>query len=170
MTSPVTFTWDGEAMVPLQRFRLLCDRQFVVGETYTLVPHEDRSQSSHNHFFAAVTEAWKNLPEDIAEHYPTAEHLRKWALCKAGYADERSIVCASKAEAQRVAAFIKPMDTFAIVVVRDATVKVFTPQSQSMRAMGKKVFQESKDAVLGIVTHLIGVKPADLAEQAKSAA
>lgn len=146
-------------MKPLGRFNRACDKEFAVGALYPMVIAEQRSSNSHRHYFASIHEAWMNLREDIAERYPTSEHLRKWALVKAGYADERSIVCGSKAEAQRIGAFIKPMDSFAVVIVKEATVKVFTPQSQSTKAMGRKAFQESKEAVLGIVAELVGVTP-----------
>lgn len=159
---PLVYEWDGDAMKPLGRFKRACDKEFVVGELYHLVIAEPRSVTSHRHYFASLHEAWLNLPEDVAERFPTDEHLRKWALVKAGYADERSIVCASKAEAQRIASFIKPMDSFAVVVVSEATVKVYTPQSQSTRAMGVKTFQKSKEAVLGIVSDIVGVTPGEI--------
>lgn len=162
MNAPVPFTWNGDVMTPPGRFLRLCDKQFAVGETYPLVVHEDRSTNSHNHFFAAVHEAWKNLPERLTQRYPTSEHLRKWALIKAGYADERSIACTTAEEALRVAAFLKPMDDYAIVVVADATIKVFTAKSQSARAMDKATFQESKQSVLDIVAEMIGVDPKTL--------
>lgn len=156
---PIVYEWDGDAMKPLGRFKRTCDKEFVVGQLYPLVIAEARSANSHRHYFASLHEAWLNLPEDMAERFPTDEHLRKYALVKAGYADERSIVCGSKAEAQRIAAFVKPMDSFALIVVREATVKVFTPQSQSTKAMGAKIFQASKEAVLAIVAELVGVTP-----------
>ncbi|MNE84166.1 hypothetical protein D3C80_1810410 [compost metagenome] len=62
----------------------------------------------------------------------------------------------------RVAAFIKPMDEYAVVDVREAVVRVFTAQSQSYRAMGKKVFAESKEKVLDAIAALIGADPEDL--------
>lgn len=164
--TPVIFTWDGESMAPQPRFQRLCDKQFVVGESYPLIVQEHRSRETHSHYFAALHDAWLNLREDVAEQFPTEEHLRKYALIRTGYADERSIVCGSKAEAQRVAAFIKPIDGYAVVVVREATIKVYTAQSQSMRAMGKAEFQKSKQAVLDYVSDLIGVKPAQLAAEA----
>lgn len=170
--TPIIFVWtDDGVMLPLKRFERACAQQFVPGQAYCLVTHEERSSQSHAHFFSALREAFMSLPEDVAERFPTVEHLRKYALVKAGFADERSIVCASKAEAQRIAAFVKPMDEFAVVVVREATVKVFTAKSQSYRAMGKKEFQASKDAVLAIVSEMIGVEPSTLArEGARSAA
>jgi len=162
MTAPVICAWDGEAFVPMPRFAKLCDKEFTIGENYPLVVHEDRSQASHRQYFASIHEAWLNLPMDLAERYPTDEHLRKYALVRCGYADERSIVCSSKAEAQRIGAFIKPMDQYAVVVIRDCVVKVFTPQSQSMKAMGKKEFQDSKTKVLDFVASLIGVTAEEL--------
>lgn len=161
--TPVQFQWDGEHMIPQPRFARLCDKQFVVGEHYTLIPHEERSRATHSHYFAALHDAWLNLPDALAEQFPTEEHLRKYALIRTGFADERSIVCGTKAEAQRVAAFIKPMDHFAVVVVREATIKVYTAQSQSMKAMGKAEFQRSKQAVLDFVSDLIGVQAKELA-------
>lgn len=167
-TAPLAFTWDGEAMVP--RHPRLADKAFAVGEIYVLVEHHDRSQASHRQYFAAIRDAHDNLPEDLAEQFATPDHLRKWALCKAGYADERSIVCASKAEAQRMAAFLRPMDSFAVVTVREAMVRVYTAQSQSLKAMGKQAFQDSKQKVLDILDGLVGVERGTLQREAGRAA
>ncbi len=165
---PLAFAWDGEAMIPLNP--RLADRYYVVGETYRLEPREDRSQASHNHYHASIDEAWKNLPEHLAERFPTAEHLRKWALIKAGYCDARSVVCATKAEALRFAAFIKPLDDFAVVTAINAVVTVYTAKSQSLRAQGKKDFQAIKDKVLDIVSSMIGVGADDLKKNVGKAA
>lgn len=165
---PMIFQWDGEAMHPAHP--KLADKHFVVGERYSLVEHHQRSQNSHSHFFAAVNDGWQNLPEHLVERFPTTEHLRKYALIKAGYSDSASIVCASKAEAQRVAAFVKPADEFSIVVVNEATVTRYTAKSQSMRAMGKQVFQESKTAVLDVIAAMIEVTPRQLTKEAGRAA
>jgi len=158
--------WENGLLRPLQRFHNVLAAEFGDGEVVTLERREERSGPSHNHYFASVNEAWKNLPEHMAERWPTADHLRKWALIKAGYRDERSIVCASKAEASRVAAFIRPMDEYAVVTVREAVVTAYTAKSQSMKAMGKQDFQASKDAVLGIVSELLGVTPDQLRKAA----
>ena len=141
-------------MVP--RVPKLADAHFVVGEVYTLEERHQRSLQSHSHYFAALTEAWSNLPEEAAERFPTIDHLRKFALIRAGFRDERTFVCASKAEAQRLSAFMKPIDEFALIVSHEATVTVYTAKSQSMKAMGKADFQRSKEAVLDYVASLIG--------------
>ena len=155
VSQPVQFRWTNGTMVP--RHQKVADKQYAEGGYYVLVEWEHRSSATHNHYFASLHDAWTNLGEDAAERFPTPEHLRKWALIRAGYRDERSIVCASKAEAQRVAGFIKPLDGFAVVIVREALVSVYTAQSQSMKAMGRKVCQESKQAVLDVVAGMIGV-------------
>ena len=167
-TPPLIFQWDGEAFIP--KHPKLADKHFVVGETYPLVVQEERSHATHAHYFAALNEGWQNLPEEDAERFPTSEHLRKWCLIKAGYSDLSSIACSSAAEAQRVAAFVKPMDAYAVVIVRGASVQVYTAQSQSMRAMGKEVFQASKQAVLDIVDSMCGVERGTLSREAGKAA
>src|SRR5690349_2757067 len=103
---PLPMQWDGEVMRPTRGFARLADKAYVVGEVYTLVEADaSRSQASHRHYFAAVYDAWLNLPELDAERFPTVEHLRKYALIRAGYCDTREIVCSSKAEAVRLGAF-----------------------------------------------------------------
>lgn len=166
MMRPIPMQWDGEAMRPTRGFAALSDKQFVVGEVYTLDNADPtRSMLSHRHYFATVYEAWLNLPDEQATRFRTADHLRKYALIKAGYFDERSIVCASRAEALRVASFIQPMDEYALVAVSEATVRVYTAKHQNFRAMGRKVFQESKDAVLDVLAEMLGVEKRELISQ-----
>lgn len=166
--APQYFRWEGDAMKPLRPKQ--ADEAYTIGQVYRLASLEERSQNSHNHFFAALHEAWVNLPEDLALQYQSAEHLRKYALIKCGYANERSIVCASRAEALRIAAFIRPMDQYAVVVASEAVVRVFTAQSQSRKAMGAKVFQESKEKVLDAVAAMVGISVEQLQKNTGRAA
>jgi hypothetical protein len=168
MNAPLRLRYEGEGF-----FRVLsnywaerADKAFVIGEVYTLVEHHERSTASHNHYFASITEGWRNLPDELLETYPTPEHLRKRALIAKGYRDERTIVCSSKAEAGRVAAFVRPMDEYAVVSVREAVIRVWTAKSQSMKAMGKAEFAESKNAVLDFIADLLGVTTDELAKAA----
>jgi len=160
MIPPLAFQWDGEALIP--RVPRLADKHLVVGETYLMVPHEDRSDATHKHEFAWLREAWMNLPEDIAVNYPTAEHLRKRALIEAGFCDETIVDAGSKAAALRTAAFVRAIDDFALVLVRDQYVIRRTAKSQSRRAMKKDEFQASKTAIMEIISNMIGVTPDDL--------
>jgi hypothetical protein len=168
---PVIFTWSGEVMIPRdRRFAYQCDRQFVVGEHYCLVQHEDRSSVSHRHYFACLRAAWENLPEQAADRFPSPEHLRAYALIKSGWRLERTHVAATKAEALRLAAFIQPIDDFAIVATSGLTVTVWTAKSQSTRAMNKQDFQRSKEDVLAVLADLIGTSKEALTERAKEVA
>jgi hypothetical protein len=170
MNAPIMVTWDAEAEVfhPLPHFIKRCNATFVDTMRYKMEITEERSTASHSHFFAALNEAWANLPESQADRFPTSEHLRKWALIRAGYSDQRQIVCASKAEALRMRAFIAPIDEYAIVTVNEAVVTVFTAKSQSYKAMGRREFNDSKSKVLDIVAELIGVTSREL-EKAEAA-
>ena len=163
---PIIFQWDGDAMRPVRSFTRLANDQFVVGQEYRLVQEAGRSKRSHDHYFACVEDAWQNLPERWDGRFPTADHLRKFALIRAGYRDERSIVASSKAEAQRVAAFVKPMDEFAVVIVSEAVVTVYTAKSQSRKAMGGPVFQKSKQDTLDVLAEMVGVKATDFGRAA----
>ena len=163
---PMAFRWTGAEMVPVQP--RLAERRFERGETYTLAPWEDRSPATHNHEFAFIAEAWKNLPDDLAELYPSPEHLRKRALIQAGYFDEMVVDAGTNAAALRVAAAFRAMNDFAFVVVRGPLVVRRTAKSQSRRAMSKAEFQASKTAVLEIIADMLGVTPGDL-ETARAA-
>lgn len=170
--TPILARYEGEGQFspPNAAWARRADKEYVIGEIYRMAPIEDRSMRSHNHYFACVTEAWKNLPEQLAERFATPDHLRKWALIRAGYRNERSFACASKAEAVRLAAFLKPMDDYAIITVRDKVVIQYTAESQSYRVMGKQRFQESKDKVLDILAGLVKVESATLKANAGQAA
>jgi len=163
---PVVFTWDGDAMIPLQRFRGLCDQQFAVHEEYALQIVENRSQASHNHYFAALADAFSNLAEEYAGRFPTAEHLRSWALVEAGYATENDTVCDSPAEARKLAATIRRYSPYAISRLSGNVVKIFEPESQSMAAMKKERFEASKADVLAIVSAMARTTPAELKKNA----
>jgi hypothetical protein len=162
-TPPCAFEWDGEVMKPLNSKR--ADAFYTVGERYLMVPVSHRSEVSHKHEFAWLREAWMSLPEELAERFPTAEHLRKWALIRAGYSDSHTITCASKAEALRVAAFIRPIDEFAVVITNEATVTRYTAKSQSRKAMGAADFQRSKTLIMEVIAKMLGVEPGQLPQQ-----
>ena len=160
MNSPQPFRWTGSAMEPLRP--RAADRAYVIGEVYTLDIWEPRSTASHNHEFAWLAEAWRNLPEDLADLYPTPEHLRKRALIDAGYYDETIIDVGNKAGALRVAAAWRGANDFALVIARGPAVVIRTAKSQSRGKMDRKTFQESKTAIMEIVAQMIGVAPDDL--------
>ena len=170
MSAPLYWSWDGESMKPLPRFAERARKQFTVGEKYRLVEEHERSQISHNHFFACLQEAWTQLPEEYAQRFPSVEALRKWSLVRAGFATERSIVADTPEQATEIGAFVRPSDPYAVITVKGNVVTVYTAMSQSRKNMGHKEFTASKQAVLEIVSQMVGVDVDTLAANSGKAA
>ena len=170
MTTPITFECTAGAMVPLKRFHNAYRDAYEPGKTYRLAEVQDRSWISHNHQFAWLKTAWLNLPEAIADLYPTPEHLRKRALIEAGFYNEDAVDCGSNAAALRVASYVRSKDDFALVIVRGVFVIVRTAKSQSRRAMKKQEFQASKTAIIEIIENMIGAERGSLEREAGKAA
>lgn len=170
--APVEFIWtDDGTMRPASDFwARRADKTFIVGERYPLVVNEERSLKMHRRYFATLNEGFSNLPEEYADRFPTVEHLRKYLLIRAGYYTERNHVCETEAEAQKLAAFIKPIDDYSVVVARGTVVKVFTAKSQSVRAMPKGEFKQSQEKVLDLLSEMIGVSAEKLEAEAGQAA
>ncbi len=155
---PLRYEGDGDFRVMSNFWMARADKEFVVGEVYKMVEHHDRSDASHNHYFAAVKNGFDNLPDHMKGEYPTVEHLRKKALIRCGYRNERDIVLSSMAEAERVASFMRPMDDYCIVVPVNCVVRVWTAKSQKKSAMDAREFQQSKTDVLDFIDDLLGVE------------
>ena len=167
---PIKFHWDGDAMVPDGKYwARQADEQFVVGQRYRLVEENERSNASHAHEFAFLTEAWNNLPDELYAQYPNSEVLRKHGLIAKGFCTMVQHVCKSEAEARRLAAILKPYDAYAVVVARGTVVTVYTAVSQSRRAMGAAQFQQSKSALMEFVGDLLGVDPQTIGKVEKAA-
>lgn len=167
--TPIFCEFQGNWFVPVNDVWLKrAQDAYHDHEKYFITGRAQRSEESHRHYFAAIEEAWNNLPEAMEEQFPMPEHLRKYALIKTGYRDVRSIVAATEYEAQKIAAFVKPMDEFAAVVVVGNTVHVATAKSQSLKSMGKDVFQASKQDVLDYIAELVGVKADDLEREGET--
>lgn len=167
---PIAVFWDGKHFSPAGSYwARLAKEHFTEGEVHQIEVREERSTASHRHLFAAVREAWKTLPENIADQYPSPEHLRKRALVQAGFYDETITDAGSNAAALRVASAFRFIDDFAVVFVRGHLVIRRTAKSQSTRAMPKGEFQKSKDAVLEIVAGLIGATPGTLTQAGEAA-
>ena len=160
------FTWNGEAMIPARA--KAADARFVIGQRYWLDEASDRSWLSHQHQFAWISEAWSSLPHNMAEMFPSPEHLRKAALIATGWHRETIVDCGSRAAAARVAVYARGEDEFARVVVRGPTVVIQKARSQrthGLDRMDKDEFQKSKDDILGWIAELLDVEPQRLLQQ-----
>lgn len=164
---PLRYMGEGEFRTTTKDFAALCDKTLVIGEVLTWEQVHQRSRKSHNHFFACIHEAWLNLPGVLVLEFPTEEHLRKWALIKAGFCTRRDIVCANGTQAAELIKAMREADEYALVEIRDTKiVTIWRAESQSEKAMGKKRFQESKEKVLDVLSQVIGTDAGALKERA----
>lgn len=154
----ILFRWEGDTMRPLGRHEKLANDKFVVGEIYRCAVQEDRSAESHNHQFAWLHEAWLTLPEHIAGRFLNEDQLRRHALIAGGFCDSQTVVCANRAEAERWCRHLRQREPDTIVSINGNVLVQFTAHSQSRRAMDKRTFQASKDAVLDYVQNLLEVE------------
>lgn len=152
---PLQYQGEGQFTVPAG-FVARCDKELVIGETLRWGIIHERSAKSHAHYFAVIADAWANLPERLAMEFPSAKHLRKHALIKAGYCTMTRVVCRTNEDAVAACALMKGMDSYSICDVSGSVVTVYRAQSQSFRAMGAKVFQDSKEKVIAVISEIIG--------------
>lgn len=163
MTTVHPFKYEGNGV-----FRCLRPNSITlgVGDVHGWQMTEHRSAKSHDHFFACVNDAWKSLPESLGDEFPSPEHLRKWALVKAGFCSESKIVCASNDEAIKLVMSAKAMDKYAVIEIDGKVVTIWRAESQRKDAMGREEFQRAKDRALHIISALIG---ADVTAMEKAA-
>lgn len=163
---PVMFRWKeadicvegGEVrrvpvMVPHQRFAQLCKRQYTFGEDYALGPVEGVPSRSRAHFFAAVRDAWDNLPEEN-RRWPTAEHFRKWLLVQVGWRNESTHPLETVKDAQAMAVALRADDEFAVIVRKGSTVWFATAKSIATNAIKKDEWGPVKEAALDLAASL----------------
>lgn len=160
--TPIKYIWNGEAMIPAKGYAARAEKQFMPFETYTLEVREERSSAEHNHYFAAVSDAFQNLSDEVTDRIRTANHLRKWALIATGWFNEKITDCGSHEVALRMAAFTRVLESghpgeYCEIIVRGPALVVRTAKSQSMREMNKEDFRKSKQDVLNLLSDMIGV-------------
>ena len=159
--------WTGEHFEALGQHHQRCRDTFEVGERVVIEVARQRSDASHKQYFAAIREAWMNLPEEAAARYDSPEKLRKWALIRCGYCEQHDFVMDSEERAIGLAMVMRKLDDYAAVVVRGNIVRIYRAKSQSLTAMGKDDFEASKRHVLDILSGQIGVNRTALEREGK---
>lgn len=110
-------------------------------------------------FFAALRDAWANLPDAMRDQWPNAEVLRKHALIAIGHCDVMTVVAGSKAAAPQIANAFKARDQYCIATVRGDVVTIYTARSMARRALLKKDFIQVSDKVFSWVHEKTGIDP-----------
>ena len=144
-----------------------CDKQFVIGLSYPMLPVEERSMKLHSRYFAIIHQMFENLPEKYKNQFKTEEGLRAKALVATGFCIERDYTCETKAKAAHLGKIIRQYSEYAVITISGDVVKVFEPKSQSRAAMSAEEFKASQEAVLDWIQALNpDLKLADVKKEA----
>lgn len=174
MSAPFNCRWHAHdrVLLPLGRYADECARNFADGAVVRLESVEDRSWKSHDHQFAWVAEAWRQLPEEIAADYPNPKALRRRALIACGYYTQETFAFADERSARAFMAYAgeREKDEYPLILCSESVVIIRRAESQQRAKMGAKRFQESKTAILGMISELIGVAPETLTRETGRAA
>jgi hypothetical protein len=154
-TLALRYLGDGKFIASSRAMAFRCET-LAMNEPSIWKKVEPRSMKSHEHFFAIVDDAWANLPEVLSQEFPSPEHLRKWALIKAGYCTTVKVACATNQDAIKLVNQAAAMDTFAVCELVGNVVTIARAESQSVRAMCGERFQKSKEKVLDVLSQMLG--------------
>ena len=138
-------------MVPLPRFRKLCDELFAVHAEYAMIEHHGRNMRQHRAYFAALNDVFDNLAEEYEGIYPSSEHLREWALCQTEFCTVTHEAYETRKDAMQAAKAVRKVAPYAVISVAGSTLVTKHAMSQSVRVMGKETFEASCKAVLDVV-------------------
>jgi hypothetical protein len=153
--TPSRLVLDGREWVPAEWADSLADA----------LREKQRSKATHGHQFAAINDLWANLPlcHKDAPYAASDEAFRKHGLIQRGYCDVDTVVFETREAAIKAAPLIAKLARkahgYALTIVKGTMVICSTPHSQSYKAMGKEVFQQSKSDVLDWAQCLLGVTP-----------
>lgn len=128
------------------------------------VLEKKRSLPQHRRLFALMRAAYDQWPERHEFRPESAEHLRAWLLCKAGWHTAKYVDAEEGADPKVIAAAIEAAfavaSSIAFVRVHGDRVAVHAPRSQSFTEADQRTFAPIAQAVEEIVEEACGV-PAD---------
>lgn len=160
---------DDEVLIPHGEFaRKLFNEAFEPNKIYEIKPHAGRSKKSHDHFFAFLNEVFATLPEDLKADFPDEIHFRKKMLIRLGFAKSFDFVAENDFEASRAMIAIRSIiDEYAVIIRDGSVMRVFVAESMQMKLMGRKRFQDAKQAIIVECARMLGVDAKTLVENAK---
>lgn len=138
--------------------------------------HKHRSEPDHRRFFGLINAAFANWRHDHDFQPDTAEHLRAWLLCKAGYREVVTIPIEGNHPAvARLAtiateAALKASKSYAFIRPSGMGLAVFRPRSIAWDRLSQKEFNPIRQAVEDVITAEIGVEADTLLRQHERAA
>lgn len=139
--------------------RVVIDDSLTNNKVYVLSMKEDRSDEHHRWWFAVIRKAWATLPDRYGDRWPTAEHLRKWLLIRAGHCETLDVATDNVME---VAAGFRWQDPYAVLIVKDSTVQISRAKSQKYKRQDQEEFQEVTTRCIDLLAQVLGCEPGAL--------
>lgn len=125
------------------------------------VIEKKRSLPQHRRLFALMRAAYHQWPERHEFRPESAEHLRAWLLCKAGWHTAKYVDAEDGADPKVIAAAIEAAfavaSSIALVRVHGDRVAVYAPRSQSFADADQRAFAPIAQAVEEIIEEACGV-------------
>lgn len=126
----------------------------IGGDVYSADPARRR-------YFAIIHESFQNLRPPWSEMFSSSEHLRKYALIKAGWCETMPIAAGNKAAAENVAEAIRKLNRYAIATTEGSVVTVYVARSQTRKVQPKALFMPCAEAVYRILSDMLGTSVED---------
>lgn len=165
------------ALVPTRRYARAAASEFGEPDSeHVIVVYEERNMKFHNKCFAALHDAWVNLPETTSARFPTEEHFRKWLLAnKSDFFDEIERDFPKLEEARAYGIGVRAGSPYATIKGPFRTAGgwkmiVRRPRSQKLSKMSPRDFEESMTQILDAAGEFVGVKRGELLKNAGRAA
>lgn len=138
-----------------------------------------RSPQDHRRFFAMIHATFHHWPENHPEFQPdSAEHLRAWLLCKAGYREVTTIpveFAEDQPAVLRLVALaaegaVKAAKGYAFIRPHGSALAVFSAKSIAWDKLDQSQFHDIRNEVEAVIEEETGLKAADLLKQTEAAA
>lgn len=121
-----------------------------------------RSVPDHRRLMALIHQAFTSWPEAHEFQPESAEHLRAWLICKAGWRQATPIQFGGDTDADvmvlAMTAAIRAASGTAFVVPHGTGVAVIAPKSMSFKAMGQSEFGLLRDAIEAVIALETGIE------------
>jgi len=161
----VKYTPDGHLVPASKASHAALERDYRVDDVFRVEQVDDPTGSSRRHWRYLIDDAWKTLPEALADEFPEPEHLYQYAKIKAGHCTIEKILCANATAAGITAKTRKNRNPYSIVQRHGSVVTIYEPLPTGKGSgVSRKEFQQLKERVLKIVSEIIGVDVETLRE------
>lgn len=138
---------------------------------------KNRSGPDHRRFFALIKAAFDQWPENHDFTPDSAEALRAWLTCKAGYRNSTPVMLPDEADDHMKLLFrlgiessIRAAGGVAFVVPYRDGVAVISPKSIAWDKISQKDFGAVRSAVEDVIKAETGLDPDQLLKQTEAAA